>query len=130
MIYYPDETPQPSWAGPALQALGYNANPGKGQALLRKVFYEATSKVHIPGTVVQAVPLFQVLDGKHTEDYTARVEPSPLGGRKMAEFLLDLIDKPPTLTTATTVVGGDVIGVNTGMLPSSSPQTSYIMGRD
>lgn len=40
------------------------------------------------------VPLFNVLDGKRSEDYVARVEPSAIGGRKMAEFLLDLIESP------------------------------------
>ena len=40
------------------------------------------------------VPLFHVLDGKNTEDYVARVEPSALGGKKMAEYLLDVIDNP------------------------------------
>lgn len=32
-------------------------------------------------------PLFQVLDGKTTEDYLQRVEPSPSGGKKMADAL-------------------------------------------
>ncbi len=40
------------------------------------------------------VPLFHVLDGKNTEDYEARVEPSASGGKKMAEYLLDVIDNP------------------------------------
>jgi hypothetical protein len=38
--------------------------------------------------------LFNVLDGKRSGDYIARVEPSAIGGRKMAEFLLDLIESP------------------------------------
>ncbi len=42
MIYYLDETPSPSWAGPALGALGYNSNPAKLQGLIKKVFEEAT----------------------------------------------------------------------------------------
>eukprot|EP01046_Picozoa_sp_COSAG06_P079824 COSAG06_NODE_27207_length_598_cov_0.835671_1_plen_109_part_00 len=32
-------------------------------------------------------PLFKVLDGRTTEDYLQRVEPSPAGGKKMAEAL-------------------------------------------
>jgi hypothetical protein len=40
------------------------------------------------------VPLFNVLDGKNSRDYIARVEPSSQGGRKMAEYLLDTIDGP------------------------------------
>ena len=52
------------------------------------------------------MPLFNVLDGKNSNDYIARVEPSATGGRKMAEFLLDIIhrsssssgyDAPPSL---------------------------------
>ena len=43
MIYYPDENPIPSWAGPALGALGYNAKPHRLQLLIRKLFIEATS---------------------------------------------------------------------------------------
>ena len=35
-----------------------------------------------------------MLDGKRSEDYIARVEPSAMGGRKMAEFLLDMIETP------------------------------------
>jgi len=43
MIYFLDESPTPSWAGGALAALGYNSNPLKLQALIRKAFAEATS---------------------------------------------------------------------------------------
>ena len=48
--------------------------------------------IHIPGTQVIPVPLFHALDGKTTNDYVARVEPSSQGGRKMAEYILDMID--------------------------------------
>jgi hypothetical protein len=41
MIYYPDEALTPSWAGPALGALGYNTNPAKVQMLIRKAYDEA-----------------------------------------------------------------------------------------
>ena len=40
------------------------------------------------------MPLFNVLDGKCSDDYVARVEPSASGGKKMAEYLLDVIDNP------------------------------------
>lgn len=52
------------------------------------------STIRIKGSEVIPTPLFNVLDGKRSEDYIARVEPSALGGRKMAEFLLDLIEMP------------------------------------
>lgn len=48
------------------------------------------SKIHIPGTEVIPVPLYRVLDGKRSDDYVARVEPSAVGGRRMAEFLYRL----------------------------------------
>lgn len=40
-----------------------------------------------PGTEVVPFPLFEVLDGKNTEDYLQRVEPSPSGGKKMGDAL-------------------------------------------
>lgn len=43
MIYYPDEHVAPSWSNSALGALGYNSNPQQLQALIRKMFVEATS---------------------------------------------------------------------------------------
>jgi hypothetical protein len=95
MIYFPDEALTPSWAGGALAALGYNNNPSKLQALIRKAFVEATSNIHISGAQVIPVPLYHVLDGKNSEDYIARVEPSPIGGEKMATYILDMIDNAP-----------------------------------
>ena len=93
MIYYPDENAVPSWAGAALGALGYNRDPDHLQTFIRKTFELATSRIRIPGTEVVPVPLFNVLDGKRSEQYVARVEPSAVGGRIMAEYILDLIDK-------------------------------------
>ncbi|KAL3902427.1 MAG: hypothetical protein SGILL_010827 [Bacillariaceae sp.] len=91
MYYYLDKNPTPSWAGPALGCLGYNQTPQKLQTLIRRAFEEATSKIEIPGSQVVPVPLFNVLDGENSHDYVARVEPSSQGGRKMAEYLLDVI---------------------------------------
>ena len=46
MIYYPDENVNsPSWAGVALGAMGYNNDPTRLQALIRKAFEEATRYV-------------------------------------------------------------------------------------
>ena len=92
MIYFPDEHVTPSWAGGALGALGYNSNPTKLQGLIRKAFLEATSKIQIPGAQVIPVPLFHVLDGRNPDDYVARVEPSPIGGEKMAVYILDMLE--------------------------------------
>lgn len=100
MIYYPDERKVPSWAGGALGLLGYNSNPSKLQLLIRKAYEEAISTIHIRGTQVVPVPLYRVLDGKNSSDYIARVEPSPSGGKKIAEFLLDMIDLDTTSSSA------------------------------
>jgi hypothetical protein len=118
MIYFPGEAPTPSWAGFALGALGYDKNPAKLQALIRKAFVFATSNIRINGSEVIPVPLFRVLDGKIAEDYVARVEPSPDGGKKMAELILDLIDLPSSPTQA---VAGPLLG--------SAPTTSFIHDR-
>jgi hypothetical protein len=80
MYYYLDETITPSWAGLALGCLGYNRSPQNLQTLIRRAFVEATSKIEIPGCEVVPVPLFNVLDGKDSRDYVARVEPSSQGG--------------------------------------------------
>jgi hypothetical protein len=93
MIYYPDEAPTPSWASPALGILGYNTNPMKLQTLIRRAFIEGTSKISIPGTKIIPIPLFNILDGKDSRDYVARVEPSPQGGQKMAEYILNAIER-------------------------------------
>lgn len=115
MIYYPDENNTPSWANTSLGALGYNRNPAKIQLLIRKFFEEATryvgirgsyqmrvftlfllsslpnSSIKITGTTVIPIPLFHSLDGTRSSDYVARVEPSAIGGKKMAELLLDAV---------------------------------------
>ena len=93
MIYYPDEANVPSWANGALGALGYNNHPEKVQLLIRKMFEEATSRISIAGSEVIPIPLFVPLDGTRSEDYVARVEPSAIGGRKMAEYLLNVIHR-------------------------------------
>lgn len=89
MIYYLDEKPGNSWAEGALSLLGYNRDPSHLQMLIRKVYEQATKAIVIDGTEVVAVPLFAGLDGKHTEDYSQRVEPSASGGQKLAVLILD-----------------------------------------
>ena len=119
MIYYLDEMSTPSWAGLALKALGYDDDPERLQYLIRKMYVEAISKIDIPGTTVIPVPLFDVLDGKNSGDYVDRVEPSSQGGRKMANYLLDIIERdeqtPNSLRTP---------------IPGASPvESSYILDR-
>ena len=91
MIYYPDEAETGSWADGTLGLLGYNSNPAKLQLLIRKTFEDAVSQIKIEGSTVLPLPLFEILDGKRSSDYCQRVEPSPSGGRKMADGILDLL---------------------------------------
>jgi hypothetical protein len=130
MIYNPDEYPHPGWASPVLGVLGYNREPAKLQALIRNAFEQAVSAIRIPGTRVIPVPLFAVLDGKNTSDYVQRVEPSPSGGRKMAQYVWNLIatddndcfNKNQALTTATAA---------TSLLHAdAAPVTALIQERD
>lgn len=89
MIYYLDQKPGGSWADDVLNNLGYDTNPGKLQLIIRTLFTQIVEKgFDIPGTIVQAFPLFKVLDGTDSGDYCQRVEPSVQGGRKMANALL------------------------------------------
>jgi len=98
MIYYPDENiHSPSWAHCALKAMGYDRNPKKLQAMIQTAFEQATCQIKVDGSQVIPVPLYLTLNGKNSRDYVARVEPSKQGGRKMAEFLLDIIDNYDTV---------------------------------
>ena len=91
MIYFLDEAPGNSWADATLSALGYNRDPEKLQLLIQSIFQQASPRVKISGTEVVAVPLFTVLDGKRSEEYVQRVEPSAVGGSKIASLLMDAI---------------------------------------
>lgn len=95
MIYYPLEAgvgSQTSWADLQLQLLGYNRYPGHLQTAIRKMYDMATKQIQITGTKVMPCALFEVMDGKNEDDYTARVEPSAEGGRKMSLHLKKLLD--------------------------------------
>jgi len=102
MIYYPDETPSGSWADRLLGLLGYDTNPAKVQLILRTMFERINAQgFDVHGIPVTCIPLFEVLDSSDTRDYVARVEPSAVGGRKMARrFMRELFpeqcaDKQP-----------------------------------
>jgi len=93
MIYYPLEAgAQSSWADAQLKVLGYNRDPGQLQAAIRKMYEQATLTVEIAGTQVVPCALYEALDGKRGEDYTARVEPSVQGGKRMATLLVERLD--------------------------------------
>lgn len=89
MIYYLDEESGGSWADYVLEKLGYNSNPAKLQLVIRTLYERLAARgFNVTGTIVEPFPLFEVLDGKDTQDYVQRVEPSVQGGRKMAEALM------------------------------------------
>ncbi|KAL1593220.1 hypothetical protein SLS60_010828 [Paraconiothyrium brasiliense] len=94
MIYFPLEAKygQRGWGDIALRCLGYSRDPEKLQAAISTMFELGTNKVKIEGTEVIPCKLYEVLDGTKKEDYVERVEPSAIGGRKMAEKFYTLID--------------------------------------
>jgi len=93
MIYFPLESQfgQKSWADRNLTALGYNSDPEKLQAAIRTLYNIATKEIKVEGTQIVPCALHEVLDGKHPEDYTERVEPNENGGKKMAARFVELI---------------------------------------
>ena len=91
MIYFPYMKVNNSWADKTLGYLGYNTNPEKLQAAIKQIFHYATSKIKIRGSKVIPVPMFNILDGKTSSDYVQRVEPSTIGGEKLAKLFLTYI---------------------------------------
>ncbi|KAH6613943.1 hypothetical protein C7974DRAFT_67117 [Boeremia exigua] len=94
MIYYPLKAGlgQQSWADTQLKVLGYNSWPGRLQTAISTLFRMATQTIKIEGTEVVPCALYEVLDGKLAKHYTARVEPSEEGGKKMATKFVGLLD--------------------------------------
>lgn len=94
MIYYPHEKPGGSWADTTLSLLRYNTSPGRLQHLIRKVYELGTCQVQVQGVKVVPCPLFEILDPSvDSKDYIARVEPSEIGGKKMAERFVEIIER-------------------------------------
>ena len=50
--------------------------------------------VQVPGTEIVPISLADALDGSCTEDYHQRVEPSVVGGQKMARLILQSLGWP------------------------------------
>ena len=95
MIYFPLEpglSKGKGWADSQLKALGYDWFPGQLQTVITKMYEVATKKVQIPGVKVVPCALYEAMDGTHSRDYTARVEPSTEGGRKMALKLKKIVE--------------------------------------
>ena len=93
MIYYLDVHGRGSWADATLSGLCYDAKPALLQRAIRHVFRLGTSRIRVAGVPVVALPLYEVLDGTDTRDYVQRVEPSPAGGAKLAEAIVDVVLK-------------------------------------
>merc|ERR1712046_316217 len=91
MLYYLDEQSNGSWADKVLRLLGYDDNPAKLKAVIKRVYELGICAIQIPGVKVVPFPLFQVLDGTDPEDYIQRVEPSVRGGRRMAGALVPAV---------------------------------------
>jgi hypothetical protein len=94
MIYFPLESGlgQQSWADPQLKALGYNTWPGQLQAAIQTIYEGATKKIKVKDTQIVPCALYEILDGRDVDNYTARVEPNDEGGRKMATKFVDLLN--------------------------------------
>jgi hypothetical protein len=94
MIYFPLEAKygQRGWGDKALRFLGYSRDPGKLQAAIRMMYEMGTRNIKVEGTEVIPCKLYEVLDGSNKDDYIERVEPSVIGGRKMADMFRILID--------------------------------------
>lgn len=89
MLYYLDERAGGSWADGTLEKLGYNKDPAKLQLIMREVYRQGVQKIKVDGVPVVPVPLYEALDGKDTNDYVQRVEPSSQGGEKIAKLVFD-----------------------------------------
>jgi hypothetical protein len=97
-IYYPEESVSESWANMVLSLIGYNKNPSHIQALIDRVAFDAARSLtpsRFGVKSVRVVKLSEALDGKHAEDYVARVEPSSAGGGKIAAVLLSHVLASP-----------------------------------
>lgn len=92
MLYFPDETVRPSWAGTVLRLLSYNSSPRRLQGAVERVYERAVKNITVEGCHVVFAPFFSVLDGKTSAHYVERAEPSEEGGRLMAELLKRVID--------------------------------------
>jgi hypothetical protein len=90
-IYYPDKTINNSWADSVLNKLDYNRDPEKLQLIIDHIHNEAISNIKIKNVNIKYFAMSSVLDGSSTNDYVGRVEPSSIGGKKIANGLINII---------------------------------------
>mmetsp|Transcript_36167 Transcript_36167/g.56655 ORF Transcript_36167/g.56655 Transcript_36167/m.56655 type:complete len:173 (-) Transcript_36167:36-554(-) len=106
MIYYPCEGGE-GWADAVLEKLQYEQNPKKLQKAIDLCYKHGTRKVVIPGYntsnksswwgggnkeeqgLIIPVALSDCLDSKNEAHYDKRVEPSVLGGKRMAQHFFN-----------------------------------------
>lgn len=89
MLYFLDHQSGGSWADHVLEKLGYDKDPEKLQAVIRKVYEWGVAKIDIPGVEICPLPLYETLDGTDTTDYCQRVEPSVTGGQKLGRAIAE-----------------------------------------
>jgi hypothetical protein len=94
MIYNLDEANRESWANVALCLLCYCCFPSILQNRINLVFERCITEIDIEGSEVVPIRLADALDGKCTQDYHQRVEPSVVGGQKMARLILHRLGWP------------------------------------
>ena len=61
------------------------------EAVIDYLYINATSKINIPGVNIQPIELSKVLTSTYNDDYDNRVEPSIIGGYKMASEYAKII---------------------------------------
>lgn len=83
--YFPDKTPGTDTWARRVTDMGYDDHPEVLQKVMKEIFQMATQKINILDDNIVAFPLYEVLNGEHTQDYVSRVEPSAIGGEKMAK---------------------------------------------
>lgn len=92
MIYFPDENSAvASWSGRLLKLLDYDRRPERLQAFIAAAYECGTKQIAVDGVRVVPCPLFEVLDGKTSSQYVARVEPSEEGGAVMSKLIASCI---------------------------------------
>ncbi len=95
VIYYPDMNAKAaSWANVVLKAIGYNTTPATVQNVIDRVVVDVRTQVTAGTVNAQAgrvAALSEALNGTHTYDYVARVEPSAQGGIKIAQLFVKIL---------------------------------------
>ena len=93
-IYYPC-LKGTGWADTTLNLMQYKTRYKDIHKIIRMIYRHATSKIVIPGATIIPCPLYKVLDCNDEQDYIQRVEPSPTGGMKMAEWFCRKLELTP-----------------------------------